>query len=75
MTGKQSAAQFSNLIHVSMEMQNIEDSLTEQEKDEDENDFFMKLYNGEIEFDYRDDEKRVVKIRKMKKRFQMWKDC
>ena len=49
-------------------MQNTEDSLTEKEKDEDENDFFMKLYNGEIEFDYKDDKKIIVKIRKMKKK-------
>jgi hypothetical protein len=41
----------SNLVQVAMELQNIEDGLTDEEKDQDEKRFFMKLYNGQIEFD------------------------
>jgi hypothetical protein len=41
----------SNLIQVTMEMQNIEDSLTDEEKEEDEKEFMLNLFNGAIEFD------------------------
>ena len=41
----------SNLIQVSMEMQNIEEALDEEEREEDDKEFMRKLYNGEIEFD------------------------
>jgi hypothetical protein len=41
----------SNLIQVAMEMQNIEDSLTDDEKEEDEKEFMLNLFNGGIEFD------------------------
>lgn len=41
----------SNLIQVAMEMQNIEEGLTEEEREEEEKDFLLQLYNGEIDFD------------------------
>jgi hypothetical protein len=41
----------SNLIQTAMEMQNIEEGMEEEERDEENKEYMMKLYNGEIEFD------------------------
>jgi hypothetical protein len=37
----------SNLIQVAMEMQNIEEDLTDEEREEEEKDFLLKLYNAD----------------------------
>jgi len=50
----------SNLIQVSMEMQNIEDGLTEEEREDDDDGehekFMNKLYNGDISFKEEEEE-------------------
>lgn len=41
----------SNLVQTSMEMQNIEEEFTDEELQEKESDYMMKLYNGKIDFE------------------------
>ena len=46
----------SNLIKMAMESQNIEEGLTDEEREEEDKDFMLKLYNGELKFKEEDQE-------------------